>query len=183
MWNWEELSDKEVETDDTLGSDDDDDAEERDDPNDTSPSMSSGPGNNQIDGPVVTHSVIFKCMGTVKERKYQLELLAAAISLKIRNGKTVPLRLRPEPNNPKDSNAIAIDCQIESDWERIGYIVHEALNGVHHAIQCDSIVSVKFEWVKYKTHWSRSAPGWYCGIAITKKGNWPAEVVQCRSKF
>ena len=26
MWNWEELSDKEVETDDTLGSDDDDDA-------------------------------------------------------------------------------------------------------------------------------------------------------------
>ena len=58
MWNWEELSDKEVETDDTLGSDDDDDAEEGDDPNDTRPSMSSGPGNNQIDGPVVTHSVI-----------------------------------------------------------------------------------------------------------------------------
>ena len=71
MWNWEELSDKEVETDDTLGSDDNYDAEEGDDPNDTSSSMSSGPGNNQIDSPVVTHSAIFKCMGTVKERKYQ----------------------------------------------------------------------------------------------------------------
>ena len=36
-------------------------------------------------------------MGTVKERKYQ-EILAV-VSLKVRNGKTVPVRLRPEPNN------------------------------------------------------------------------------------
>ena len=143
--------------------------------------MSGGPGDNQRDGPVTTHSVIFKCMGTVKERKYQ-EILAA-VSLKMRNGETVPLRLQPEPNNPKDSNAIAFDCQIESDWERIGYIVHEALNGVHHAIHCNSVVSVKLKWVKYITHWSWSAPGWYCGIAITKKGSWPAEIVHCRSKF
>ena len=71
-------------------------------------------------------------MGTVKERKYQ-EVLAA-VSLRIRNGETVPLRLRSEPNNPKDSNATAFDRQIESDWKRIGYIVDEALNGVHHAI-------------------------------------------------
>ena len=177
MWNWEELSDKDVETDDTLGSDDDD-AEEGDDSNDTSPSMSSDPGNNQRDGSVVTHTVIFKCMGTMKERKYQ-ELLAV-VSLKICKGETVPLRLRPEPNKPKDFNAIAFDCQTESDWI---YIVHEALNGVHGAIQCGSIVSVKFESVKYITHCSRFAPGWYCGIAVTKKGNWPAEVVQCRSKF
>ena len=48
MWNWEELSDTEVDTDDNFGSDDDtDDAEERDDnPNDTSQSMSGGPGDN-----------------------------------------------------------------------------------------------------------------------------------------
>ena len=66
--------------------------------------MSSGPDDN----PVATHSVIFKCMGTVKESKYQ-EILAA-VSLKIRNGETVPVRLWLEPNNPKDSNAIAFDC-------------------------------------------------------------------------
>ena len=179
MWNWEELSDTELDTDNDFGSDDDDIAQGDDDnPNNTRQSASSGPSDNQGDDPVPTHSVIFKCMGTVKERKYQ-EILAV-VSLKIRNGETVPVRLHPEPNNPKDSNAIAFDCQIESNWERIGYIVHEALNGVHHAIQCDSIIGVKFEWVRYITHCS---PGWYCGIAITKIGSWPAEVVHCRSKF
>ena len=88
--------------------------------------MSSDPGDNQRDDPVATHSVIFKCMGTVKKRKYQ-EILAV-VSLKIHNGETLPVRLRPEPNNSKDSNAIAFDCQIESYWEKIGFVVHEALN-------------------------------------------------------
>ena len=71
MWNWEEPSDTEVDTDDNFRSDDDDAEEGDDNPNDTSQSMSGGPGENQRDGPVTTHSVIFKCMGIVKERKYQ----------------------------------------------------------------------------------------------------------------
>lgn len=44
-----------------------------------------------------------------------------------------------------------------------------------------SIVGIQFDWIRFITHWSRSGPGWYCGIKITKKGDWPKEVVRCAS--
>jgi len=51
-------------------------------------------------------------MATVKERAHQ-ELLAA-VAVKMHSGETVSVRIHP---NPKDSNAIAFECQIESQLE------------------------------------------------------------------
>ena len=161
MWNWEEPNDT-IESDGTDSDNNDDNFS--DDPRQT---VSNDSGDKQKDSPVTTHSVIFKCMGTMKGKRYQ-ELLPL-VALKTCSGETVPVRLQPEPNNPKDSNAIAFECHIGSKWERIGYVVHEAINAVHHELQCDSIISVKFEWVRFIPHCSRSVPGWYCGIAIMKK--------------
>ena len=107
----------------------------------------------------------------------------AEVASKLRKGETVEVMLRPEPSNPKDSCAIAFDCYIDSKWEKIGYVVREALNAVHSAMRDGLIVSVKFDWVRYITHWTRSAPGWYSGIAITKQGDWPVEVVRCASRL
>ena len=136
-------------------------------------------GGDELAGDIHTHSVVFKCIGAAKERRPQ-EVLAEA-SYKIQKGETVEVRLRPEPSNPKDSRAIAFECKINANWERIGYVVRDALNAVHNAIQTDSITSVKFEWIRFITHWSWCAPGWYCGVAVIKRGDWPTEVVRCSS--
>ena len=60
-------------------------------------------------------------------------------------------------------------------------MVKEAFNSVHHEMDTDHINLVQFAWIKFITHWSRSGPGWYCGIKITKRGEWPKEIVQCES--
>lgn len=40
----------------------------------------------------------------------------------------MPVELRPEPTDPKDSPAIAFLCLIDGKWEKIGHVVHEALS-------------------------------------------------------
>ena len=86
----------------------------------------------------------------------------------------------PEPTNPVDAKAIAIKCQLEdSQWHRIGYIVREALDDVHAALQANAIASVSFGWVKFRVDFQRSGPGFYAGIAITCRGHWSARVCSC----
>ena len=129
----------------------------------------------------IKHSVVFKCVGVTKNAHSQK--LLAEISKKLRNQENVPVRLQPEPTNPKDSCAIVFECDLTSNhtWKPIGYVVREALQDVHLALQRGDIISVQFAWVRYITHWSSSGPGWYCGIIVTKKGLWSKEVVQHRS--
>lgn len=124
-------------------------------------------------------SLVFKCMGTTKESRYQDTLCKASQMLD--EGKNVPVRLRPEPDNPKDASAIAFDCKPEVKWEVIGYVTRDALKPVHDALNNNLIVEVKFKWIKYITHWSKSGLGWYTGITITRNGKWPPEAVRCRS--
>ena len=64
--------------------------------------------------------------------------------------------LRKEPTNPKDSRAVAFDCKVDKYWELIGYVVKEAVESVHHALDSNLVVSVQFEWIRFITHWSRS---------------------------
>ena len=120
-------------------------------------------------------------MGTNKTVQSQ-EILAES-ARRLKKGEPLEIRLRVESNNPKDSRAIAFDCKLESDWKLVGYVVHEALDGVHYAIDKGLIVSVAFDWIRFITHWSHSGPGWYCGIRISRKGEWPKEIVQCSSTF
>ena len=128
---------------------------------------------------LVTHSVVFKCMGTNKSSRSQ-EILAEAAG-KIKSGNNVEVKLEKEPSNPKDSRAIAFHCKLGNDWVSIGYVVSEALECVHHAMDNNMIISVKFEWIRFITHWSRSGVGWYCGIKLTRQGEWPKEIVRCSS--
>ena len=59
------------------------------------------------------------------------------------------MKLQPEPDNQFDCKAIAIMTAVEDKWERIGYIVKEALDDVHEAINNNKILSVSFAWLKY----------------------------------
>ena len=65
-------------------------------PEDHSESLSS-------DAETDTHSLVFKCN---KEVRYQETLKKAA---------EVPVRVHPEPDNPVDSKAIAVECQINNE--------------------------------------------------------------------
>lgn len=125
----------------------------------------------------VTHKVIFKCIGCTREPQYQNVL--AEVAGMIMQGATVPVRVKKEPSNPFDSRAIAFECQLNCKWERIGYVVCEATEAVHEAIDQGGL-QVSFDWVKYIVYFSNH--GWYAGIAMTKQGQWPASVLKCKAK-
>ena len=127
--------------------------------------------------PAITHSVIFKCIGNLKEHRYQ-ELLALA-KKKINEGVIVQVNIKKEPDNPIDSKAIAFACDVSGTWERIGYVVREALDEVHKAMDNGLILKVEFDWIKYIVHFKN--PGWYTGIKITRSGEWSQSVLRSRS--
>ena len=119
-----------------------------------SPSLSTSTGDASSDEedisiPEITHSVIFKCIGVHKDMEYQDTL---ALANRNRNdGKTVPVQLKPEPNNPYDSNAVAFVCQTDenADWKRIGYVVREVAPEVLSVINNKKLLSVKFLRIKF----------------------------------
>lgn len=139
------------------------------------------PGESDVDSDKdsdITHSVVFKCMGTVKEVEYQTIL--SKVAKQMDEGQTVPVRLNKEPDNAYDSRAIAFLCKANHHWERIGYVVRDALEAVHQAMDCNELLEIHFDWVKYIVHFKQH--GWYAGIVITKKGNWPSSVMRCCAK-
>lgn len=124
----------------------------------------------------ITHSIVFKCIGSNRDPKSQ-DILSQ-VSQKLESGDAIPVKLDPEPLNPR---AIAFVCEVANSWHRIGYVVRECLDSVHYALSNDLVIKTEFSWVKYIVHWSRSGPGWYAGINIVKKGCWPSEVVRAKS--
>ena len=72
----------------------------------------------------------------------------------------------PEPHNPFDARAVALECLLlNNKWGRVGYMVTDALSAIHETLQNKEIVSVELARLgQVHHHWSRSAPGWYCGI-------------------
>ena len=123
-------------------------------------------------------TVTFKCIGTVHDQHAQKTLSKV---LELQKVGVVPVRLKPEPENLHDSKAVAFQCLVDGEWNRIGYIVREALDEVHIALNDGTIVNVAFSWVKYLVVWQRSGPGFYAGVDITIKGKWSTVVHKCAS--
>ena len=94
-----------------------------------------------------SHTVTFKCIGANRDSSQQNALRVAAEN--IRAGLNIPVRLNPQPDNPADSNAIAFQCFVQEKWQRVGYVVCEALPYVHDAMRDNVILSVEFGWVIY----------------------------------
>ena len=78
-----------------------------------------------------------------------------------------------------DARAVAFMCHVNKEWERIGYVVQEALDDVHSAMDEKKILDVRFDWIKYVVHFKR--PGWYAGIIITKSGEWSQIVLRSQA--
>ncbi len=88
-----------------------------------------------------------------------------------------PAELKPEPHNPVDAKAIAFVVTVDDQKQCIGYAVREVLDEVHNAIAKNLILGVRIAWIKYIVDWPRSGPGWYCGVNISKNGEWSRTVV------
>ena len=147
-------------------------------PSPTMYSQSSSEISEKYERPVITHSVVFKCIGSTKEPNYQGTLALA--NARIRAGERVPVRLKKEPNNPKDAKAIAFECKAADEYVRIGYIVREALDSVREAIDRNKIINVYFDYIKFVVQFRER--GWYAGVVIARQGEWPSHVVRCQAK-
>ena len=121
----------------------------------------------------------FKCIGCQHDFHAQETLQSESWLLDDRQ--VVPVNIFPEEDNSYDSRAIAFKCWLQNEWQRIGYVVKEALNVVHDAREQNVIHDICFKWAKYLVSWSTSGPGYYAGIDITKHGDWPREVYACAS--
>lgn len=91
-------------------------------------------------------------------------------------GVCVCVRIEPELRNPYDSGAFL--CFVEGPWQRIRYIVREAVKEVHAVITAGDILWVKFVHVKYLIQWYRSAPGFYACINIVRRDEWSHTCIQ-----
>ena len=131
-----------------------------------------------------THSIIFKCIGSTKDAKYQETLKTVRDQIIL--GLSIPVTLVHEPNNIRDSRALAFVCHMQnvdntsSECQTIGYIITELLDEVHAAIKKKEIVSVTISWVRYITDW-KIGPGFFAGIAIKKKGRWSPLAIKLAS--
>lgn len=117
-----------------------------------------------------SEQVVFKCIGATKSSSYQY-VFERAQDIRA-TGSHVPVKLVHGPLNPHDSRAIAFKCEVDGQWQTIGYVVSELLEEVRAAINAGSILSVQFAWIRYITDWSRSSPGFFAGVEIAKQGEW-----------
>ncbi|SMN01539.1 hypothetical protein SPONN_2618 [uncultured Candidatus Thioglobus sp.] len=150
----------------SVDSGDDGDGDENQ-PSDDDPDSDDG---------VVTHTITFKCIGANKDINYQTALQRASDIMNNGSMEAVPVRLTKEPNNPKDSMAVAFECLLEDEWKTIGYVVKEVVVEVNEAIRDHLVLSVKFAWIKFLICWTKSGPGFYAGINISKRGTWSRTV-------
>ena len=125
------------------------------------------------------HTVTFKCIGCTRDLTYQSVL--KKVSGKLSAKEIIPVNLFPEPDNKNDSRAIAFKCFIDDQWQVIGYVVKEALDDVHSALGSNEIVNIQFAWARYLVTWTRSGPGYFAGINISKRGRWSTIVCQVAS--
>ena len=86
------------------------------------------------------HVVKFKCIGANKDQSAQRILQTAQLS-NDELGK-VDVKLVPEPENPFDAKAISFVTFCNGKWHRISYVVREALDDVHSAMNDNQIMFV-----------------------------------------
>ena len=123
----------------------------------------------------ITHSVPFKCIGAAHENNYQDNLEQAYIALQHDN-RPVKVQLRPEPLNPLDKQAIAIDLDFGNGWAHVGYIASELCKYLHPLMNTGHIIDVYIEHIKYRVDFFRI--GFYPKIWIKRRGEWEPEVVR-----
>ena len=122
----------------------------------------------EISDDETTHTLAFKCIGAAHEKEWQEFLKIASQKSKQRK---LQVKLRPEPTNEKDKNAIAIDINHGSGFFHCGYIASELTQYLHPLIVTDKIVDVSLEHIQFRVFFF-ARMGCYPKVLITGKGAW-----------
>lgn len=87
----------------------------------------------------------------------------------------VALRVKTEPENIRDSNAIIVEAQLNSQWDRIGYIPKEKVPKFTSAMRNNELQDVKFKNIKCQ-YIMIDSPKWtyIASVIVTKTGRWLA---------
>ena len=117
------------------------------------------------------HAETFKVKVSVHEDRYQQRLLMCDNA--IRKKQTVSVRVKFEPDNIEDRNAIKIEVYFDNVWHIIGYCGVHKIPKLRKAMKGNEIVTVSFllnvkrEWIPWQRKFS-----FYASINIVKRGQW-----------
>ena len=103
-----------------------------------------------------THTLAFKCIGAAHEKERQEFLKIASTKSKER---MLPVKLRPEPTNEKDKNAIALDITHGNIFFHCGCIASEPTQYLLPLIVADKIADVSLERIQFRV--SFTGMGYY----------------------
>ena len=124
----------------------------------------------------ITHVVPFKCIGAAHEKNYQHHLEQAYLALHGQY-KPVNVRIRPEPLNPMEPSAIAIDVDYGTGWTHIGYIASQLCEYLHPLIATGDILrGLNAQHIKYRVDFFKI--GIYQKIFIKRRGEWETQVAR-----
>lgn len=89
--------------------------------------------------------------------------------------KEVLARIRPDPTNKFDADAIAVELDYGSDWKLVGFLLKDLTQYVHHVLNSRRLLSVQIGHIRFQTQWQM--PGFYAKILVKCKGMWQKEVI------
>lgn len=148
------------------------------DPNDNPGDQTSGHIGSDDDShesdEVVMHTLPFKVLGSC-HKKHRQVVLEQAHDYLYEYNRPVCISLEREPDNPYDSNAIAVFLQTIDEFEIVGYIASELTQYVIPSLgHPDFRASVKD--IRFRTTYMMV--GFYLSIELTKRGLWHKEVIK-----
>lgn len=91
---------------------------------------------------------------------------------KLKNKISVPLKLRFEPTNRRDENAILVLAYPVNSWEPMGYIPGMKLAKVFQSVRNDEIPIIKITSVFYQYIFPIQSFKYFATVTISKKDKW-----------
>ena len=89
------------------------------------------------------------------------------------NNEPVATKLKFEPDNGKDRNAIVFQVSKQGHWKSIGYIPGQRVCKVYSALLKDEITSTRFEYSTRKYNHAVNAFIHVPTVTVVKHGPWP----------
>jgi phosphosulfolactate synthase (CoM biosynthesis protein A) len=120
----------------------------------------------------------FKVLGTCYSTSRQ-KALEMAFDCANEYNRPVFVKLKAEPTNLHDKNAIAVYIMTIDDWDKVGYIAGELTKYLHEPLKANAL-DVTVNEVGF--HTTFMLVGYYLTINITKKGLWDDTVIKASSK-
>lgn len=124
--------------------------------------------------PNITHTLPFKVIGVAHTTEHQEHLGNAKIKMG-ESEDSVSAHIVPEPDNEKDSEAIAVKVDYGQGQCRVGYIARELTKYIHPLLNRNKILNVRIDKIVYRTTWQRM--GLYMTLHVTRSGEWEPFVV------